>query len=283
MKILMMILGILGGVYLVLCLWLYFRQSSLVFFPSKTILASPTDYKMTFEDVFLESSNGAKIHGWYIPADSATNSLNRTVLFCHGNGGNISHRLEIISLWRSLGFSVFCFDYQGYGLSQGSPSEDATYADVRASWDYLTLTRNIAPSDIIVLGRSMGAAVATGLVADLSKNNLPTPSGLILEAPFTSVPDMGARLYPFLPVRLLSRITYDNQSHLAKIHIPTLFLHGSDDSVVPLSMGHEVFKSANEPKRFVELSGDHEDTYIVSKERYCAALIDFASDTQPRE
>lgn len=281
MKTLSLIIGALAIGYLGICAWLYLRQSALVFFPSKALEATPVDYSMYFVDVRIESTDGAKLFGWHIYADStiAGGKARGTILFCHGNGGNISHRLELISLWRSLGFDVFCFDYQGYGQSEGAPSERATYDDVRAVWDYLVAKRHIAPENMLVLGRSLGAAVASHLVAELSRSNQPTPAGLILEAPFTSIPERGAQLYPYLPVRWLSRIKYDNRASLADIHLPTLFLHGVEDAIVPITMGEEVFTSANEPKRFVKLAGGHEDTYLVSREQYSAALVAFASET----
>jgi uncharacterized protein len=272
MRVLITIISILAIGYLGICAWLYFRQSSLVFFPYRTLEATPESFGMPYEDVRVESSDNTMLHGWLVLADSSLG----TILFCHGNGGNISHRLDLISLWRSMGYDVLGFDYQGYGQSEGSPSEEATYADVRAYWDYLTAVRSVDPKKIILLGRSLGGAVASHLVAELSQAGLPTPSGLVLEAPFTSVPEMGARLYPFLPVGLLSRISYDNRANLANIHIPTLFFHGRDDTIVPLDMGREVFEAANQPKRFVELPGGHEDTYLVAEKLYKAALTDFA-------
>ncbi len=289
MRVLIAIVGILGIGYLGICAWLYFRQSSLVFFPYKTIEATPASFAMPYEDVRIKSANGTKLHGWLVFADSSVG----TILFCHGNGGNISHRLDLVSVWRSLGYDVLIFDYQGYGESEGSPTEAGTYADVKACWNYLTNTRDINPNRIVVLGRSLGGAVASHLVSDLShvfpfpvkptRFAQTTPAGLILEAPFTSIPDMGARLYPFLPVRLLSRITYDNQANLANIHTPVLIMHGTDDKVVPLAMGKEVFASANEPKRFVELPGGHEDTYLVSEELYQRTLTDFIGSSLPTE
>ncbi len=280
MKTLLIILGLLGITYLGICAWLYFRQSALVFFPREVLENSPSDFKLRYEDFQVESSNGSTLYGWHVFTE--TDSTRGTILFCHGNGGNISHRLELISLWSSLGFEVFAFDYQGYGQSSGAPSEEATYADVRACWKYLTIEREIAPASILLLGRSLGAAVATHLAAELSKTNQPTPAGLILEAPFTSIPDMGARLYPFLPVRLLSRITYDNQANLAQIHLPVLFLHGVDDAITPITMGKKVYHSANEPKRFVALPGGHEDTFIIAQNEYSAALLTFADNVSKR-
>ena len=282
MKTLLVILAIATLGYFGLCLWLYLRQSSLVYYPKRDIEATPADYKLQYDEVTIRIKNGNTLTGWYIVADSA-NETSGTILFAHGNGGNISHRLDLIAHWRSLAFNVFCFDYQGYGKSEGQPSEDATYADIRACWEYLTTQCHTPPERIIVLGRSLGAAVASHLVAELTEAGKPTPAGLIMEAPFTSIPDMGARLYPFLPVRLLSRIVYDNRQHVAGIHIPTLIMHGSDDELVPQSMGQEVFAVANEPKRFVSLAGGHEDTYIVDKVEYDSALMTFALEVLPQD
>ncbi len=281
MKALLVILTIIAIGYLGLCVWLYFRQSSLVYYPKKELEATPVDYKMYYVDCQVTSADNSKLHGWHLFSDLAvtTGQPLGTIFFAHGNGGNISHRLDLISHWRSLGLNVFCFDYQGYGKSSGRPSEQGTYADIRACWEYLITQFNVPPEKIIVLGRSLGAAVASHLVAELTQEGKPTPAGLIMEAPFTSIPDMGARLYPFLPVRMLSRIVYDNQAQVARIHVPLLIMHGSDDELVPESMGKEVYESANEPKRFVSLPGGHEDTYIVGQVDYDAALMTFVHET----
>ncbi|SVB41652.1 uncharacterized protein METZ01_LOCUS194506, partial [marine metagenome] len=218
----MRILGtglLIGGlVYVGLCLVLYFFQTRLVFHPSSSVSVTPEAVDLVYEDVYLNAAD-VQIHAWYIPADNAKLS----VLFCHGNAGNISHRLETLSLLNSLGVNVLIFDYAGFGLSKGKASEIQTYLDVEAAWRYLIDEKAADPSGIVVFGRSLGGAVATWLAA---KEN---PGGLILESTFTSVIAMGVKLYPIFPVTLLARVRYDSSAIIGQVKSPKLIIHSRDD------------------------------------------------------
>jgi len=180
-----------GGFYVFILLYFSVFQSRLVFFPSREVITTPGAAGLEYEDVYFKSTDGQELHGWFIPADNPRGVL----LFCHGNAGNISGRIESVSLFHNLGLSVFIFDYRGYGHSRGKPSEKGTYLDAEAAWDYLTALKKIDPEKIIIFGRSLGGAVAAWLA------NERTPGGAIIESTFTSIKDAGSEMYPYLPVR----------------------------------------------------------------------------------
>ncbi|MCP4378426.1 MAG: alpha/beta fold hydrolase, partial [bacterium] len=170
---------------------LFLFQGSLVYRPTRQLINTPDQMGMQYENVSLQTSDGVKVHGWFIPCETEKG----TVLMFHGNGGNISHRLETIAIFRRMGYNVMIIDYRGYGQSEGSPSEQGTYRDAEAAWTYLTRKRKIDASKIVLFGRSLGGAVAAWLAVEKHS------AGVILESTFTSVPDRGAELYKYLPVR----------------------------------------------------------------------------------
>lgn len=259
----MVLVAIVG--YVTVLLMVYLFQSKLVYVPYRTLEATPADVGLAFEEVRFVCGEET-IHGWYMPADSPKGS----VLFCHGNGGNISHRLETLLLLNRLGMNMLIFDYQGYGLSTGSPSEQGTYDAARGGWDWLVETRAEAPERIVVMGRSLGGAVAAQLAATLPKGE--RPAGLVLESTFTSAPDMGARMYPLLPVRLLSRFSYDTRSRLEQLHTPVLFAHSQQDDIVAYELGHELFDLYTGDKVFLEMTGDHNSGFLLTGSAYVDGL-----------
>ena len=263
------LLFIAGVVYVGLSLSLYFFQERLIFFPSKDVLATPLTVGLDFEDVYLDAGE-SRIHGWYVPAENAQLS----VLFCHGNAGNISHRLETLRLLNTLGVNVLIFDYAGYGLSEGKASEAQTYRDAAAAWRYLVEEKDARGQSIVVFGRSLGGAVATWIAA---KEN---PGALIVESTFLSVPEMGAKLYPVLPVRLLARVHYDSAELVGRIQAPKLFIHSRDDEVIPFEQGVALYEKANQPKTFVEISGSHNSGFLDSGPDYIAPLLAFLREVE---
>lgn len=252
---------------------LFFFQERLVYFPTRTWDATPGDIGLPYEEVWLEVADGVKLSAWLVPLrqtqEGTMDSPRGVILFFHGNGGNISHRLGSLELFHRLGLSTLIIDYRGYGQSEGSPGEQGTYLDAEAAWRYLVEERHIPPCQIIVFGESLGGAVAAWLA------QTHTPGGLILASTFTSVPDMGAQVYPFLPVRLLARVRYNTLARLPEIRCPVLFIHSSDDEVVPYSHGQQLFAAANEPKKFLEIRGSHNDGLMMSAAEYEAGLADF--------
>ncbi|WP_051305728.1 alpha/beta hydrolase [Desulfogranum mediterraneum] len=254
--------------YMFLLAFLYFYQPRLLFFPhipSRELEASPAEVGLAYESVQLMTSDKLQLHGWFVPAPQARG----VVLFFHGNAGNISHRLESLLLFNRLRLSTLIFDYRGYGRSQGSPSEQGMYQDAEAGWQYLRRVRAVSSQQIILFGRSLGAAVASQLATSH------TPGALILESGFTSVPDVAAELYPFLPTSLLSRFDYNAAEKLKQVACPVLVIHSPDDEIIPYTHGQALYEAAREPKRFLELRGGHNDGFLRTGEAYTRGLDSF--------
>jgi fermentation-respiration switch protein FrsA (DUF1100 family) len=262
------LLLILGTLYLLLMVYVFFTQSRMLYFPelpSRKITTTPDLYALPYENVELVTEDGLKLHGWFIPV----NEPRATLLFFHGNAGNISHRMESLEIFHKLGLETLIFDYRGYGQSEGQPSENGTYLDAEAAWRFLTEKRRIPPRKILLFGRSLGAALASNLARDHQ------PMGLILESAFTSVPDLAATLYPFLPVRLLSRFRYNNRQNLQAITSPVLVVHSREDEIIPYEHGRQLFASAGEPKAFLAMRGGHNDGFLVTGKDYIEGLDNF--------
>ena len=261
-----------GLVYAVLTGWLFFMQPRLIYYPDmpgRDIGPAPDVIGLEYEDVRLTTTDGERLHGWFVPHPSAR----ATLLFAHGNAGNISHRLDSIRLFHDLGLAVLIFDYRGYGLSSGTTTEQGTYRDADAAWHYLVDERGISPAAIVLFGRSLGAAV----IADLAART--RPGAVILESAFTSVPDMAARLYPWLPVRWLASYRYDNAEKVRKFTAPVMVIHSRDDEIIPFGQGEQLFAAANEPKQFLELDGGHNDGFHISREVYGPAVEAFIHES----
>ena len=256
--------------------YLYVMQSRMIFYPNMpggALTATPREIGLDYEDVDFSASDGVRLHGWFVPALNAR----ETVLFFPGNAGNISHRLESISLFHRLGLNVFIIDYRGYGRSEGSISEHGSYLDAEGAWSWLVNTRGLPADEIVVFGRSLGGAVATWLA------QRHPPAALILESTFTSVPAMAKRFYPFLPVRLITRFHYDSLARVGELTCPLLVAHSRDDEIIPYQEGRLLFDAANEPKRFLNIRGGHNDGFLVSGPPYEAGLRAFIDEyTRPR-
>lgn len=248
------LLVVLAAGYAVLAGYVYLNQHRMVFLPDAAgagLEATPATLGLEHESVEFTTADGVRLHGWFVPASGPT-----TLLFFHGNAGNISHRLTSLQFFHELGLSVFIIDYRGYGESEGRPTEQGTYADAEAAWNYLTGRRGIAPGDIVVFGRSLGGSIAAWLA---SRH---TPRGLIVESAFTSLPALGRQIYWFLPVRWLSRFEYPTREYIADVQCPVLIVHSRDDEVVPFEHGRALYSAANEPRTLLELSGGHNEAYL---------------------
>ena len=259
---------IIASVYIIFAGFLFIFQSHYVYYPVRPLSADPASIGLNFESISFETADRVKLSGWFIPGENARG----VVLFCHGNAGNISHRLESIQIFHQLGLDIFIFDYRGFGQSEGKPTEQGTYQDAEAAWQYLTEERQVNPNKVIVFGRSLGGAVASWLA------QRHTPGALIIESTFTSLPDIAARLYPYFPVRLLSRFKYNTAEYLDRINCPVLIVHSRDDEIMPFSHGQRLFEMAKEPKRFLEISGTHNEGFIISGKRYEEGLNTFVSE-----
>jgi fermentation-respiration switch protein FrsA (DUF1100 family) len=265
--LLLLLAVLVYGTFVVL---LSFYQNSLLYFPTRSVAVTPSDVGLEFEKLELKTEDGVHLAAWFVPA-----TLPRgTILFCHGNGGNISHRLDSLLLFHRLGFDVLIFDYRGYGDSEGQPSELGTYRDVEACWRYLTQERGVAPGRIILFGRSLGGAVALYLASH------ETPGALILESTFTSVPDLAAKLYPLFPVRLICRMQYDSLARIGQIRSPVLIIHSREDEIIPFNHGQRLFAEAKDPKSFLELRGGHNDGFLASGQGYILGLNTFLTSFQ---
>ena len=267
MRLIGIIFGLIAAAYGGLMLWLFVFQSSLVFYPEidRKVIATPKLAGLQYQDLYLKTPDGINLHGWYVPAAQPRG----TVLFLHGNAGNISHRIDSLKMFNRLGFNTLIFDYRGYGNSGGKPTEEGTYRDAETAWRYLSDQLHIPGCRIVVYGESMGGAVAAWLAARQK------PAALVIASSFTSVPDMGQQLYPYLPVRLVTRIHYDTREYLRSVSVPVLIAHSPEDDIIPFAHGQALFAAAKPPKQFLELAGGHNNGFIFMRETWVMALGDF--------
>lgn len=264
MKTLATLLIVLALAYGAIVLFVYVFQSRLLYFPqvAREVNLTPERIGLAYEDVWLKSAPDVDIHGWYVPHPQARG----TVLFFHGNAGSIALRLDWLRMFHDLGYAVLIVDYRGYGRSRGEPTEQGTYADASAAWTHLTDVRRTAAADIVIVGESLGGAVAAELAART------TPRAVILQSTFTSIPLLAGEIYRFLPVRWISRHDYDTRSRMARIAAPVLIAHSPQDELIPYRHGRELFERAREPKHFVELQGGHNEGFLFARPGWIAEV-----------
>ncbi len=260
---------LLGSLIIIIVLIILLRlgERHLVFFPGK-ISGSDSrlnSFGMAIEEVWMQTSDGVQIHGWYVPHDSAIASL----LMAHGNAGNVSDRAYwLAGLHEQVAVNLFMFDYRGYGKSAGAPSEAGCYRDAEAAYEWLKTKTPHLP--LIAHGHSLGGAV----VIELAQRR--PLAGLIVESSFTHARDMAKLMFGPVPVHWLSSMKWASVDKVPTLTIPKLFLHGEEDSVVPIALGQELYARAAEPKQFVALVGvDHNDTFISGGEDYFAGIRAF--------
>ncbi|HEX8635909.1 MAG TPA: alpha/beta hydrolase [Pyrinomonadaceae bacterium] len=238
------------------------------------------------EDVQLTAADGVRLHGWYCtprigraggalaPVEART-----TLLYLHGNGGNISHRYDFLNELVGLPVNILIIDYRGYGKSEGRPSEGGLYLDARAAWEHLTTTRATPPAQIVIFGKSLGGAVAIELATQVEA------CGLIVQSSFTSVADMAGEVLPFVP-RFVIRTKMDSLSKIASVTCPKLFIHSQADEIVPYRLGRRLFDAARAPKQFYEVEGaPHNLTSDIGGAPYYEALrafINSSCEAKPR-
>ena len=249
---LFLILFLLG--YLALNIFAFFYAERLIFLPR------PRSYQDSSEILKLKTLSGEQISALYLFNPTAT----YTILYSHGNAedlGRIRQRLEHL---RTLGVSVFAYDYRGYGTSQGNPSEQNAYQDMEAAYRYLTERLGISPSHMILYGRSLGSGTSVEIA---SREPI---AGLILESPFTST------------FRVITRIAivpfdrFDNLRKIAKVRCPVLFLHGTQDRLIPLHHSETLLSQVRSPKQLVPIPGaDHNDLLEIAGTQYDQAIQTF--------
>ncbi|MCW5554009.1 MAG: alpha/beta hydrolase [Verrucomicrobiae bacterium] len=241
-------LVLLGVLYF---MWRWFEHSQ-VYHPYRALEASPAELRREFTDTRFTTDDGVELHGWFFPADTNSLRAHLAFLICHGNAGNISHRLDLCAALLETGAAVFVFDYRGYGRSQGRPGEQGTYRDAQAAHAWLR-QRGFSGRNIIAYGESLGGAVATELALRESLG------GLVLHGTFTSIPDIGAELFPWLPVRWLTRTQYATCKKLPRVNVPVLVMHSREDEIIGFAHAERNFAVAPDPKLFCELRGGHND------------------------
>lgn len=231
---------------------------------------SPTIWGYTGEEVRLRTPDGEDLHGWHL---RSTAEVTRpcTILFTHGNGGNVTSQAGFMRPFLAAGFDALIIDYRGYGMSSGRPSEEGLYIDARAAFDYLRTVGNVRGERIIIVGHSLGSAVATELATRRAAG------GLILAAPFTSFPEAMNDYAPWIPVGLLhwKDERFDSGSRIGMLDVPILMVFAADDRLVPERNARELFDKAPHPRQWVDVPGGHNE--VFSSDQFSRALIAFAS------
>ena len=253
-SILIQIVGVLLITYLAFAAVLYVKQPKFLYSPERDVSSTPVELGLDFENVVFKSADGLDLRGWYVPADNPK----LTLLFCHGNGGNMAHRLDSINIFHNLGLNCFIFDYRGYGDSQGKPGEEGTYMDAMAAYKWLTEEKKIPAEDIIIFGRSLGGSIAAQLASKVEAG------ALIVESAFTSYVDIGKEYYPYMPVRWFARFDYRTIDYIKEVRCPVMLIYSRNDEIVPYKFGLELYEAANEPKEFIEIFGSHNDCFLAS-------------------
>ncbi|MEG3898222.1 MULTISPECIES: alpha/beta fold hydrolase [unclassified Microcoleus] len=305
---------VLAIAYSAACLFLFAAQGKFIFFPARAIETTPDDFQLGYQDVWLPipTKTGAveTVHGWWIPASETPPSppllrggarkgesllaapqserraadpvpplnkggLGGVVLYLHGNASNVGANVEHANRFHRLGLSVFTIDYRGYGKSQGDfPSESQVYEDAQLAWDYLVKQRGINPNQIYIYGHSLGGAIGIDLAV-----RHPEAAGLIVEGSFTSVRamvDFQKPLFWMFPIDFLLTQRFDSLSKVDRLQMPVLFIHGTADSVVPVSMSKKLFDAAPEPKQlYIVPDGGHNNVAQVGGAEYLLAVSQF--------
>jgi fermentation-respiration switch protein FrsA (DUF1100 family) len=279
MRMIVALLALAGAGYLAAAAYVKINETSLVYHPGERVVQSPdTALGIAPRIVRFASADGTKLVGWVIFAPGADSANGAWVLDCHGNAGNISSygRPRWAAWMRQQGMNVFQFDYRGFGESAGSPTENGLYSDAEAAYHYLTDSLGVPPERLVIYGHSLGSGVATYLASKVRA------AGLIVEGAFTAVSDRGQELYPWLPVRLLSSNDFDSIGRIHGIVAPKLFIHATDDEIIPYAHGQRLYAAAVTPKSFLTVSGGHEHAFEVDRARYYAAIRAFADTVTGR-
>lgn len=258
-------LYILFGIYILLTLFFYFYQKRIIFAPGREIFRFPDDEGLEYDDIDLKTPDGLTLNAWYIPNQSAS----KTVLFCHGNAGSLSSRMDTIKLLHEMGLSLFIFDYRGYGISDGSPSEKGFYIDVETALAYMKDELLISQDDIIIWGRSLGGPVAAYIA---SRGDF---YATVLESTFTSIRDMAVHKFKILPTFIMTRFKFPTVDYVKQVTSPILIVHSPDDEIIPYYMGERLFEAASSPKKFLVLKGSHNCCYFDSIDVYKKSVLDF--------
>jgi len=260
MKLILLVIALAAIFFLTIR---YIERKS-IFFPMKGLAATPLEVNLPYEDVYFETSDKKRLNGWFVPCENAKG----TILFCHGNAGNIGHRLEKIVIFHGMGLNTFIFDYRGYGKSEGRPNEAGLYKDAFAAYDYLTGKLRVPAGDIILYGESIGGGVTIELAREKKVK------ALITEDTFSSIKEMSSMVYPFIPHFAFSS-RFDSISKIKNIDSPKLIIHSRDDEIVPYSMGEKLYAAAKPPKKFLKIRGAHNTAFLDSEKEYTEGIRSF--------
>ncbi len=265
-----------GGVLALLLLYAVFLvacEDRIIYHPHKYPegIWNPSSFGVQVEDVFFQAKDGIRLHGWYIPSANAK----ATLLWFHGNAGNLTHRLDNIQRLQPLNLNIFIFVFRGFGNSEGIPSVAGIYLDSQAAYDFLIQEKNVVPAESLFLfGRSLGGICAV----QVASNN--EAAGLILESVFTSARDMAGKVFPVLPIGWAIRSKLSAIDKVPDLKLPKLFLHGTKDEIVPYKLGRKLYSAASKPKEFYDIEGaGHNDTYEVGGREYFSALNRFITQS----
>lgn len=279
MKFLWSLVALVVAGYTAAATYVKLNETDLVYHPGERQIQQPdSTLGITPRIVRFSSADGTSLVGWVIYASGADSATGTWLLDCHGNAGNISSygRPRWASWMRAQGMNVFQFDYRGFGESAGRPFEKGLYQDAEAAYAYLSDSLGVPPNRIVIYGHSLGSGVATHLA------NRVQAAGLILEGAFTAAADRGQELYPWLPVRLLSSNDFDSIGRIKGVTMPKLFIHATDDEIIPYSHGERLFAAAEPPKSFLTVTGGHEHAFETERERYYSAVRAFADTVTGR-
>ncbi len=249
----------------ILRVYFFYFEKKNIFYPTRRIGFTPNIIGLEFEDIYFRSSDGVKLNGWWIPAKNPR----ATLLFCHGNAGNIGDRLELIGLFNEMDLDIFIFDYRGFGKSKRFPNEQGTYLDALAAYNFLMQAKGVAEDKVILFGKSLGGNIAIDLATRIKA------AVLISDSAFTSTVAVGKEIYPFLPIRLFVTQRYDAISKIGMAKLPKLIIHSKEDEIIPFHHGAELYEAASEPKEFFVMEGTHNEAFFTFRSKYKEGIKDF--------
>jgi uncharacterized protein len=263
------LIAVAGG-YLMLLVVMYTFQNQLLFMPSSGFMQTPGSTGLTAEDVWAETEDGVRIHGWYFPHEDS----DLVVVLSHGNAGNIGGRIAIAETLLNSGASVLMYDYRGYGQSEGSPSEKGLYHDIEAVVEYLKSDLGYSGQQIMMYGRSLGGAVAAYAA---TRHTL---GGLVLDSAFKNLKAMVRDVYPFVPARL-AKYDFPTDEYIQQLDgLPVLIMHSPNDEIVGYHHGRALYELAGEPKQFIDLRGSHNNNFFQSQSLIEQSWRDFLEQVQ---
>ncbi|WP_158278676.1 alpha/beta hydrolase [Rhodohalobacter mucosus] len=266
------IAAIAAGFFILLIL-MYLFQDRLLFMPASGMLQTPESAGLKAEDVWTETEDGVRIHGWYFPNEET----NRVIVLSHGNAGNISYRIEIARTLLDSGAAVLMYDYRGYGKSEGRPSEQGLYRDILAFTEALMDEKGYESENIFHNGRSLGGAVAAYAATQIR------PGGLVLDSAFTNLRKMAGDVYPFVPSALV-KYSFPTEEYLSRLQgVPVMIMHSPQDEIIPIHHSERLFEAAGEPKRFVRLRGGHNENFYASRELIEESWREFMNSANPQD